>query len=178
MSIAYLDKVAKTWAEEDGIDTEDKAREKIASYGVAASGILSVLARLGISKRSATEDEIALFEKWISTWGFTLEAVLTACAHTTAAREPSMKYLDRILERLYADGSTTSRQISERKDQSDTTKTDLQSLLHIIGEPSRPSFEYESLYLKWKSVYGLWHGYADAGGKDIRYTRQKAVCVS
>ena len=154
VSISYMDKVAKTWAEES-IDTEDKAREKIASYSVAASGILTVLRRLGIMRR-ATEDEIALFEKWTGVWGFTLEAVLTACAHTTAAREPSMKYLDRILDRLYADGQTTSRQISESKMHSETAKADIQTLMRIIGTPAtRPSLEHENLYRKWTAIYGF-----------------------
>jgi DnaD/phage-associated family protein len=155
VSVGYMDKVAKSWAEDEHIDSEDKARDKIAAYGVAASGILSVLKRLGITRR-ATEDEIALFEKWTGPWGFTLEAVLTACAHTTSAREPSMKYLDRILERLHADGYVTSRQISASKNESDTTKNDIQKLLHIIGESSlRPSLEYENLYYKWTRIYGF-----------------------
>ena len=154
VSISYMDKVAKSWAEES-ITTEDRARDKIASYGVAASGILTVLKRLGISRR-ATEDEITLFEKWTGDWGFTLEAVLTACAHTTAAREPSMKYLDRILERLHTNGHITSRQITESKTQTDETRGDIQTLLRIIGaSPTRPSLESENLYRKWAMIYGF-----------------------
>ena len=67
-----------------------------------------------------------------------------------------MKYLDRILERLRADGHVTSREISESKNESDTTKNDIQTLLHIIGESSlRPSLEYENLYYKWTRIYGF-----------------------
>ncbi|MDD5017321.1 MAG: DnaD domain protein [Eubacteriales bacterium] len=156
VGISYMDKVAQSWAELEYIDTEEKAREKIAHFKTASSGVLRVLKQLGISGRGPTKDEAVLFDKWTGLWGFTLEAVLTACAHTTAAREPSMKYLDRILERLKADGDTTSRKISEKKSQSDSFSKNIKELMHIIGEPSlKPSYEYESLYQKWTSVYGF-----------------------
>ena len=156
VSISYMDKVAKSWAEEEQIDTEEKAAEKIAWYKALSSGVISVLKQLGISGRAPTKDESALFEKWTRQWGFTLDAILTACAHTTAAREPSMKYLDRILERLEAQGDTTSRKISENKALTEETSKSIKELMHLLGEPSlKPSFEHESLYRKWTSVYGF-----------------------
>ena len=155
VSVAYMDKVAQSWADEDHIDTEQKAIEKINSLKETAAGVPRVLSRLGITNRGPTQDEAALFEKWTHEWGFTLEAVLTACAHTTAAREPSMKYLDRILERLHADGDVTSRQITEKKAQTESASKDISELLRILGEPgTRPTLEYESLYRKWTSVFG------------------------
>lgn len=155
VSIAYMDKVAVSWAEEN-IDTEEKASEKIASFKTASSGIARVLKQLGISGRAPTKDEEALYHKWISEWGFTLEAVLTACSHTTAAREPSMKYLGRILERLHEEGSTTSRKITESKRRGEAASRNIQELMRIMGEASlKPSLEYESLYQKWTSVYGF-----------------------
>lgn len=155
VSISYLDKVAKSWAEQEKIDTPEKAREKIEVYRTNSSGVLQVLAQLGISGRRPSKDESALFEKWTTLWGFTLDAILTACAHTTSAREPSMKYLDRILERLKNAGATTSRLITEHKNKADVVMKNIQQLMHTLGEPSlKPTFEYESLYQKWTSVYG------------------------
>ena len=155
VSVAYIDKVAKSWAEEEHIDTEEKAQAKIAALKDSSSGVLRVLVRLGIASRGPTQDEAALYEKWTREWGFTLEAVLTACAHTTAAREPSMKYLDRILERLHADGDTTSRRIAEKKQQTESASKDIQELQRIIGEAGKSTFEHESLYRKWTSVFGF-----------------------
>jgi DnaD/phage-associated family protein len=67
-----------------------------------------------------------------------------------------MKYLDRILERLHADGSLSSRQIAEKKVQTESASKDIQELLRIIGETGgKPSFEHESLYRKWTSVFGF-----------------------
>jgi len=155
VSVAYMDKVAQSWAEEDHIDTESKAVEKIESLKEVTSGVPRVLSRLGITNRGPTQDETALFEKWTREWGFTLEAVLTACSHTTAAREPSMKYLDRILERLHSDGDISSRQIAEKKAQTEGASKDIAELQRILGETgARPTFEYESLYRKWTGVFG------------------------
>jgi DNA replication protein DnaD len=168
VSVAYMDKVAQSWAEEEHIDTEQKAQEKIAALKEAASGVPRVLARLGITGRGATQDEAALYEKWTRDWGFTLEAVLTACSHTTAAREPSMKYLDRILERLHDEGAVSSRQIAERKQQSESVVKDIQELQRIIGEtPGKISFEYESLYRKWTSVFGFGMDMLAAAAKQL-----------
>lgn len=156
VSIAYMDKVAKSWAEEENINTADKAEEKISSCRAASSGIARVLKQLGISGRGPTKDEEALYFKWSAEWGFTLEAVLTACSHTTSAREPSMKYLDRILERLMKEGSTTSRKITESRRQGEAALKNIQELMRMMGEATlKPSVEYESLYLKWTSVYGF-----------------------
>jgi DnaD/phage-associated family protein len=156
VSVAYMDKVAKSWAEEEAIDTEEKAKEKIAAYKTAASGIARVLKQLGITRREPTQDEADLYQKWTGEWGFTLEAIITACSHTTAAREPSMKYLDRILERLFAQGSTTSRKIAEDKTLSERSIKNIQELMRIVGEANlKPSVEYESLYHKWTNVYGF-----------------------
>ena len=153
VSVSYMDKVAQSWAEEH-IDTPEKAREKLESHKAAASGVLRVLKQLGLSGRGPTQDEYALYLKWTEDWGFTLDAVLTACAHTTSAREPSMKYLDRILERLKDQNRVTSRTISEAAAQSESTAKTLKELMHILGEPTqKPSFEHESLYIKWTSVY-------------------------
>lgn len=156
VSIAYIDKVARSWAEEEVIDTEEKANEKIASFKSASSGIARVLKQLGITRREATQDEEDLYYKWTNDWGFTLEAILTACSHTTAAREPSMKYLDKILERLRAQGSTTSRSITENKLSGERSSKNIQELMRIVGEVSlKPSLEYENLYHKWTSIYGF-----------------------
>jgi DnaD/phage-associated family protein len=156
VSISYLDKVAKTWAEDEHIDTEQKARDYIESYKMMSSGITSVLKQLGLAGRGPTQDEYTLFQKWTSQWGFTLEAILTACAKTTAAREPSFKYLDKILERLQERGLITSRTIAESHAQNEKESAVLKEIMHLLGEPSlKPSFEHESLYQKWTTVYGF-----------------------
>ena len=154
VSVAYLDKVAKSWAE-DEINTQSKASEYIEEKKAAASGVLKVLKQLGLSSRKPTRDESALFEKWTGEWGFTLSAILTACSHTTAAREPCMKYLDSILQRLMQTGNMTSRKISESKQASEGVNKDIQEIMHIIGEKSMsPNAAHKQMYQKWTTAYG------------------------
>ena len=154
VSVAYLDKAAKGWAE-DNIDTEQKAIEYIEEKRQAASGVLKVLKQLGLSARKPTKDESALFEKWTGEWGFTLSAILTACANTTSAREPSMKYLDSILARLKKAGNTTSRKISESRQSSDSQSKDIRELMHVIGDKKMsPNAAHKQMYQKWITAYG------------------------
>ncbi len=155
VSIAYLDSVAKTWAEQQ-INTEEKAREFVETQKMEASGVMSVLKQLSLTGRKPTKDEYALFKKWTQEWGFTVESILTACAKTTAAREPSFKYLDKILERLREKGLMSSRSIAEAHIKGEQESAVLKDIMHLLGEPSlKPSFEHESLYQKWTAVYGF-----------------------
>ncbi len=154
ISVAYLDKAAKSFAEEE-INTLSKAQEYIEEKKRAQSGVVKVMKQLGLTGRMPTLDESALYEKWTGEWGFTLSAILTACAHTTAAREPSMKYLDSILQRLLQAGNTTSRKISESKQQSERMNTGIQQIMHIIGERSMsPNAAQKQLFQKWTTAYG------------------------
>lgn len=153
VSISYIDSVAKTWAEEN-INTEEKARDYLAWQKIEASGVMDVCKRLSLSRRP-TKDECALFQKWTTEWGFTLDAVLTACAQTTAARAPSFKYLDKILERLQSRGLVTSRTIAESHEKSEQETSALKEIMRLLGEALKPSFEHDSLYQKWTTVYGF-----------------------
>ncbi len=156
VSISYIDKVAQAWAEEEHITTEEQAREQIELKKAAAMGVTRILKQLGLSNRAPTKDETELFKKWTHEWGFTLDAILTACAQTTAAREPSFKYLDRILQRLYTRGLVTSRTIAESNLKNEDMSMAIKEVMHLLGEVSlKPSFEQESLYQKWINVYGF-----------------------
>ncbi|MFA5675165.1 MAG: DnaD domain protein [Christensenellales bacterium] len=156
VSLSYIDKVAQAWSEEGHITTEEQAREFIAQSKAASMGVTRVLKQLGLSNRTPTKDETELFEKWTRDWGFTLDAVLTACSQTTAAREPSFKYLDRILQRLYTRGLITSRTITESNIKNEDMSISIKEVMHLAGEVSlKLSFEQESLYQKWTNVYGF-----------------------
>ena len=168
VSITYIDKVAQAWAGDEHIDTEEKARQRIEVGKAASKGVPRVLKQLGMSNRSATQDEMALFEKWTGDWGFTLDAILTACAQTTAAREPSFKYLDKILERLHSRGLNTSRTITEAQMQSEDQSAAIKEVLHMLGAVSlKPTFEQESLYQKWTSVFGFDQNMIVLGAKQL-----------
>ena len=68
VSVAYLEKMACNWADE-GIDTQEKAEQKINCYNAITSGALRVIRRLDTSSsRLPTADEQELYEKWTKDW--------------------------------------------------------------------------------------------------------------
>lgn len=66
-------------------------------------GTQKVLSRMG-KRRLPSDDELALYEKWLAEWRFSAQDILDACAQTTGG-DPSFKYLDSILGRLHREAS-------------------------------------------------------------------------
>jgi len=96
-------------------------------------GAKKVLSRMG-KRRAATEDELALYEKWTGAWGFEPQAVLDACRETTAAGDPSFKYLDGILKRQRAEANErTVRQLSPKLDQEEKEKEKAKEVYDRLG---------------------------------------------
>ena len=87
----------------EGVLSAEDVESYLSFQDSVHSGAQAVLRRLG-KRRLPSEEELTLYRKWIREWGFTPEAVLTACRETTAAGDPTFKYLDGILARLRQDG--------------------------------------------------------------------------
>lgn len=107
VSVSYIRQVAKAWAQE-GIDTIEHAQMHMAALAETAGGAREVLRLLKIN-RPATDSEQELYQKWEKEWGFSFAAIKAACAATTSARYPSMKYLDGILKNMRQGGHCHSR---------------------------------------------------------------------
>jgi len=80
------------------VQTIEDAEEFLARDRVVADGARRVLRKMG-KKYSPSEAQTAMYRKWIREWGFTPEAVDAALAQT-AGGDPSMGYLDSILNRI------------------------------------------------------------------------------
>lgn len=93
-SIHYIEGTARGWCQ-DGIRTVSQARQQTTTYNRAYYKILKAF---GISSRNPVEVETAFMNKWLKTWGFSLELILEACSRTMAAiHQPSFEYADKIL---------------------------------------------------------------------------------
>jgi DNA replication protein DnaD len=112
VNISYIDKVAKTWADE-GIDSGEKARQHVEESGAAAMGGRAVMRRMGISGRSPGQTERDYYKKWTTEWGFTQEAIQYAMEGVEFPSGSPFKYLDTILLNLHQKNLHTSREISE-----------------------------------------------------------------
>lgn len=108
---------------EDKVESSDDAEHFLHHHQKVHQGARSVLSRLG-QRRSPSDDELTLYEKWTDEWQFDPQAILNACAETTAAYTPTFKYLDGILERLRENAPQTGDQVKRRieREKADTEK--------------------------------------------------------
>ena len=93
-SLHYIEATALGW-HKAGIRTVSQARQQTTTYNRAYYKILKAF---GISSRNPVDVEIAWMDKWLKTYGFSLELITEACSRTMAAiHQPSFEYADRIL---------------------------------------------------------------------------------
>ncbi len=112
VNIAYINKVARTWAD-NRIDTDEKAQRRLEEYKLNTSGIREVMRRMGIGDKNPDQLQAGLYVKWMDEWGFTLESILFAMENVEFSGGSPFKYLDAILQNFYDKGITTSSEISE-----------------------------------------------------------------
>lgn len=93
-SIRYIETVALAWAEA-GITTVRMAKEANSRY---TKEYFAILKALGISSRNPIDSEIALMDKWMKEFGFTMDIIQEACSRTVLQTgQPSFQYADKIL---------------------------------------------------------------------------------
>jgi DnaD/phage-associated family protein len=97
---SYIEAVALTWAEE-GIDTEEKAKEATAAYN---DHFNTVNKAFGLN-RSPGQIERQYIKKWVEVFGFSDEIITQACDRTILrTQKPDFKYTDKILETWFKKG--------------------------------------------------------------------------
>ena len=117
---------------EAGADTPDAAEAFLQHDQAVHDGVKKVLSRMG-KRRLASDDETALYEKWIGEWGFDQQAVLDACREMTSG-DPSFKYLDGILNGLRLRGDArTGEQVKKQLDLEKEQKEKAQEVFTRLG---------------------------------------------
>lgn len=91
------DKLAAQMASED-VRTVEAAEDYFSRDEQAVSGIKRILKKMG-KRYLPSEAQIGMYQKWITEWGFSHEAI-EAALELTAKGDPSMGYLDGILNSL------------------------------------------------------------------------------
>ena len=93
-SMHYIDKVALSW-HENGIKTVKEAKETSSLFN---KDYYTILRSMGIRSRDPVEDEIALMDTWLNTYGFSMAIIQEACSRTILQTgQPSFPYADGIL---------------------------------------------------------------------------------
>ena len=119
---------------EQGVQNAADVENYLQYEEAAHKGAQAVLRRLG-RRRLPSEDELSLYRKWTGEWGFTQEGILQACQETTAAGEPTFKYLDGILSRLRNTDATpeNARTVAETLSQDRTELKLASDMLTALG---------------------------------------------
>ena len=133
-----MDKLAEAWSTRDIRTLEDVERaiaEENGEFPVARE----VLKKLGIP-RQPSDPELAAVRKWMKEWGYAQEDILAACDDTISARNPTIKYLDSILETRRAENPEAYRELTEV----------LRELNPKSAQPSPDQLKrYEALRSRW-----------------------------
>ena len=122
---SYIEAVALTWAE-NGIDTEEKAKEATAVYH---DHFNTVNKAFGLN-RAPGQIERQYITKWVEVFGFSDEIITEACNRTILrTQKPDFKYTDKILEtwykksvKSYADIARIDEEFSKGNKASETSK--------------------------------------------------------
>ena len=124
---------------ENGVRDAADAESWLSYEESAHRGAQAVLRRLG-RRRMPSEDELALYRKWTGEWGYSQDAVLEACQATTAAGEPTFKYLDGILSRLKqgGEGPADAQGMAETLDKGREEMKLTSEMLNALGARLRP----------------------------------------
>ena len=123
-------KTAARMAEEQ-VRTVDAAEEYFLRDSLVYKGIREVLKKLG-KNYAPSEAQVKLYLKWIAEWHFTHEAVLEAC-ELTAKGDPSLGYLDGILNSLRQENGGSEPITPERIRSSSTRTEGLRQVLKELG---------------------------------------------
>lgn len=144
--VAYMDKVAKNLASKGAFDLV-KVRECFTEEQIMESGAGRLVKRWH-RRALPTEDEIALYEKWVKEWGFDEESISAACAEMTGGT-PSFKYLDGILSAWHSEGGTDIDSIRRMQKEEDTIAEIARQAFARAGLVSRPSAEQKLKIKDW-----------------------------
>jgi DnaD/phage-associated family protein len=105
---SYIEAVALTWAEE-GIDTEEKAKEATATYNEHFNAVNKAF---GLN-RAPGQIERQYITKWVEVFGFSDDIIIEACNRTILrTQKPDFKYTDKILETWFKKNAKTLSDIT------------------------------------------------------------------
>ena len=151
--INYMDSVAKRLAA-DGILTLDAVKASFDDERVLTGGAGSILKRWHISRRP-TDDELALYEKWIREWGFTDDAISIALSDVVAVDRPNFKYLDAILSSYRQKGSVTPEGMKELIREQDLIRDLAQTAFERAGMKRRANTADRQQFELWLHDYAM-----------------------
>ncbi len=110
-----------------GVETESDFPAYAEKFDYTNQKVKEILKRLG-KFNNPSEAQKAYYEKWQHAWSFSHEVILFAADQTVNADNPSIGYLDKILEDWHRAGAHSTKEVSrlleERKKSNSVQKPD------------------------------------------------------
>lgn len=113
-NIDYMFKVALRWTK-DGCRDISQVKENLDRYSRKNEQYATIFKEMGFYRTPNPADK-EMIDRWFDEMGFTLREVLDACRTTAGTRDPSLKYVNRVLEnkQLEAGGIDTKAMYRNR----------------------------------------------------------------
>lgn len=119
---------------EQHIFTLEEAEAVFSRSEAAMKGARKILNHLGM-RRNPSMDEMDLYLKWTTEWGFEPSAIREACRETTKG-SPTFGYLDKVLQGLYnrtGGRATSGEKVHTALEQSKVETAQIRELLQTLG---------------------------------------------
>ena len=151
--ISEAEKLAMKLADEDA-RTEEKAAEVLARDEAATEGMRKILQMMG-KRYFPSSANMQLYVKWTRKWGFTQDAIETACSKMEKD-DPNLAILDKILENTYnnslkkADGDTLGKEAVEKASRD---HENLVKVMKYLGRSGRVTDYQEKMYREMLQIY-------------------------
>ena len=110
-SIHYLKKVGLAW-HESGICDVISAKQETTTFN---KHYYTILKAFGIRNRAPVEKEAELMDRWLNTYGFTIDLITEACQRTVSKiGQPSFQYAEGILSKWKEQGVRSMADVEHR----------------------------------------------------------------
>ena len=133
--LIYVESVLRNWYDANIISVED-AKNSFVARKDRYSIYRSVLNQLGFSNRQPTDSEKEIIDIWIDKYNFSPELISYACSKSINTPNPSISYINGIIENWYSKDITTLEDVKKEEEefrankQKEITKTKTETKNH------------------------------------------------
>ncbi|MFA7532991.1 MAG: DnaD domain protein [Tissierellaceae bacterium] len=112
-NINYVEGIIRNWYD-DGLTNMDAVMEHFKTQDEKYYRYQRVLRALGMDKRSPSENDMKVIDKWFDEYKFSMEVVLKGCEGSSKVANPNVNYIDGILSSWHKKGIKTVEDIEEK----------------------------------------------------------------
>lgn len=106
-TIKYVGAVVRNWVSE-GYRTTEAIKEHFEQLESQSANYRRVFQALGFRYRNPTEEEVRIMNNWFGKMNLSMEQVLEACSKTAGIPNPSINYVNKILENAHSSGAAAA----------------------------------------------------------------------